>query len=425
MSRRTYLTLASLTVLAAIATLAITLQARTTRAAGDPTLSISNSTLTITLTASGSGLNPYTGYEIGIPYDPSVVTFSSRANTMAGGPFCVDNAGADNVVEYGCTLLSGNSTATGILGSVTFTATGTPGCFDVSITPYNGSNADTGTYTLDTAANPVSNPLDTSEIKIPVSGGSCASATPTATATNTATATATKTNTPTATATKTNTPTATATNTAGPTATNTATSTATNTATATATNTAGPSPTNTSTATATNTATATSTAADTATPTNTAIATNTAEAQPSQTAQSTQTAQVTRTVQATQTAQVTKTAQATRTAEVTQTAQASTTATTPPHVSTSTSTPVPTIPVSTSTAPAATATHAAATSTPQSSVLGTTQGPTSGAAGGASALPNTGQGHPEHRYNDLFTIVALVMAGSAIVGATAYRRLRQ
>lgn len=280
-SKRTFLTLAGLAIMAAVATLAITIRAGTSTAAGDPTLSISNTTLTVTLTASGTGLNPYTGYELGIAFDPTIVTFGSRTNVMAGGPFCVDNGGAGNIVEFGCTLLSGSSTAAGDLGSITFTATGTPGCFDVVIVPYDGSNADTGTYTLDAGANPVANPFGTSELKIPVSGGSCASATPTATATNTATATPTKTNTPTATATNTNTATATATKTNTPTAT--ATNTPTNTSTATPTSTNTPGPTSTATNTPTNTPTNTATNTSTVTPTPTNTATNTPTSTPTST----------------------------------------------------------------------------------------------------------------------------------------------
>ncbi|HYM15477.1 MAG TPA: hypothetical protein VEZ14_07945, partial [Dehalococcoidia bacterium] len=216
--RRRYLLLGGFAAIVAIATLAFGIRARSSSAAGDATLAISagpvTTSVTITLTAAGSGVNPYLGYNIGIPFDPTLVTYTSKTNVLPGSPFCLDNAAAGNEIVVGCTLFS-TTTYVGDLGSLTFTLTGTPGCFDAKVFPYDGTNLIDGTYLLDPTSAAVANVVTTSEIKIPVSGGNC-NATPTATATNTATATATatKTNTATATATatKTNTATATATN---------------------------------------------------------------------------------------------------------------------------------------------------------------------------------------------------------------------
>lgn len=178
---------------------------RSTQAAGPSTLSISATGLTVTLAASGAGVDPYTGYNYGLSYDPTLLSFASRANALPGGPFCVDNGGADSVAIVGCTLLSGTSTYSGDLGSITFTAAGPSGCATLQITAYDGSNADTGTYLLDPSSNPVSNPLGIAQVQIPVNGGSCVG-TATPTPSPTITPSPTNTATPTATATPSATP---------------------------------------------------------------------------------------------------------------------------------------------------------------------------------------------------------------------------
>ncbi|HYM15478.1 MAG TPA: hypothetical protein VEZ14_07950 [Dehalococcoidia bacterium] len=179
--------------------------APTTHAAGPPTLSISATGLTVTLAASGVSVDPYTGYNYGLTYDNTLLTFSGKANMLPGSPFCVDNGGSGGSVVVGCTLLSGSATYTGDLGSISFTATGPSGCATLTIKAYDGTNAIDGTYTLDLTSSPVTNPLGVSQVQIPVNGGSCV-APPTATPSPTLTPTATNTPTATATPTTTSTP---------------------------------------------------------------------------------------------------------------------------------------------------------------------------------------------------------------------------
>ena len=420
---------------------------------GAPSLSAGK--VLVPISVSGTGLDDYSGFNVHVRWDPAVFTFSSWSTTgsAVSWPFPVPNVmDGDNAgVTVGGLLLGTSTTSTGLLGTLSLTPAQS-GCSALHLFTYgppDGGDTSTGTYLIDFVTNePQANPL--TDGTADVNGAACTSATDTPTATNTPvtptdtptptntpvtpTATATKTNTPTATATKTNTPTATATQ-AGPTNTPTNTATATYTPTPTATPVPGaPTETPTTTATATDTPqtppTNTPTATNTPqTPTNTPTATDTpTQGGGDQTPQATHTAQVTRTAQATQTAQVTKTAEVTKTAQVTQTTTVPTATNTPPsNVSTSTPVSTATRTVSTATAPASTATHVPATSTPQSSVLGSAQGPPAGgAASGASALPNTGQGARENavKYTLAIVILTIAGAGGGMIGAVAYRRKR-
>lgn len=180
-------------------------------ASGVPTLSISNVGLTVTLSASGTGFDPYSGYQLAFTYDPSLVSWGSAAYVADGIYVCEDSGGLDNIAMIACSSLLGPITATGPLASITLNPTGTPGCLDVTVIPYDGSNDYSTVFTADVDFNLSVNPLGTSELQIPVSGGTCAVATDTPTATPTDTPTATPTDTPTDTPTPTNTPSPTAT----------------------------------------------------------------------------------------------------------------------------------------------------------------------------------------------------------------------
>jgi hypothetical protein len=59
-----------------------------------------------------------------------------------------------------------------------------------------------------------------------------------------------------------------------------------------------------------------------------------------------------------------------------------------------------------------------------STVLGTGSGPTGG-AGGTIALPNAGAGGSSDGLNYLLAVVVLTLTGAGMVGAVAYRRVRE
>lgn len=204
MSRyRRWALLGALGVIAALAiTLAGTLtdRANPAKAAGPgtgPDLDISAVGLTVTLSASGSGFDPYTGYSFGILVDTNKLAFASDANSMPGSPFCTDSPTSGSPAppnfSLGCTLLGGDTTATGPLGSFTFTAVnGTPDCTVVSLVHYDTflNNQDTGTYTLDDASDPQTVTYTVDSVLLSLNGAVCNAAptdTPTATPTDTST----------------------------------------------------------------------------------------------------------------------------------------------------------------------------------------------------------------------------------------------
>lgn len=202
---------------------------------GTTPASVSSGTFTLEVVTSGSGLDPYKGFNIHLTFNKSAVnvTTVSNSGTVILSPFCpspvIDNATGN--VTYACTALGGSTTTAGLLAAFTFEVKGS-GCSDIHIFtfgPPDGGNAATGTYLVGEDNKPQLNTYG-GDAKVAVGGGSCDGGPPTAThtppagqtptATSTATRTATHTppagQTPTATSTATRTATATTTRTGTP-----------------------------------------------------------------------------------------------------------------------------------------------------------------------------------------------------------------
>jgi len=269
--------------------------------------------------------------------------------------------------------------------------------------------------------------------------------TPLPTSTNTPLPTSTNTPLPTSTntplPTSTNTPLPTSTNTPLPTSTNTPLPTSTNTPLPTSTNTPLPTSTNTPEPTTTDTPVPTATDTPLAEPTNTPIpaATDTPLPEPTDTPvpTATNTPEASATAAATGTVEVTRTVSATKTVSVTETVvvetetPTNTPTNTPTSTSTSTSTPAtPTVthtsvpkthtPTRTST-PASTSTRPPSTATAVSTVAGiATSRP--GGAGGATALPNSGQGGSGATSDWMVGILSIAAAGMGLYGVVIMRR---
>jgi len=167
-----------------------------------PTLSVSASSLSVSMVASGSGFDPYAGYNMSLTFDPGLLSFLGASDQTGGTPPCVYDA-APGTMVFNCMFLTGGTTATGTLATADFTpATASPACAGVhlvSFRPPDNGDASNGSYTIDENTVQQTNAYGTVDVQIPVNGGDCALGTSTpvvATATGTATPTSTATATP-------------------------------------------------------------------------------------------------------------------------------------------------------------------------------------------------------------------------------------
>lgn len=176
---------------------------------GAPTLS--SGKVQLPLSATGSGFDPYSGFNIHLRWDASIFKFDSAndTGTVINSPFCPapavdgDNAG----VIYACTATSTPTTTGGLLATIVLTPVSV-GCSALhlfTLGPPDGGDTTTGTYTIDPSDfTPQTNTL--SDGAANNLGASCTPPGP-ATSTPTASDTVTVTQTPTVTATPTSTPT--------------------------------------------------------------------------------------------------------------------------------------------------------------------------------------------------------------------------
>ncbi len=213
---------AGLLVVATISVALLVLRAPGSVRAGPtgPELSISGpastppaTTFTIDFIAAGTTFDPYSGYQVTITYDPTLVQFQSGANGVPGTffvlPALVDNTPPDGSVLFGAVALDGPKTFTGTLATLTFMAQATNGCAQLAMEPHTGSPSDAvGSFTIDPEANQAQvNTYGTTVVQVAIGSGSCApTETPTPTPTSTPTLTPTPTATPTSTPTFTPTP---------------------------------------------------------------------------------------------------------------------------------------------------------------------------------------------------------------------------
>lgn len=187
------------------------------RAAGTgPTITVGTPSLVsgkvqVPIQTTGSGFDPYLGFNVHLRWDPAVFTFSSASNTgtILAQPFCPPAAadGDGGGVAWGCTALGGSSTTTGLLGTLILTPAAS-GCSALHLFTFggpDGGTATTGTYTIAEDFTPQSNTYQDGAAN--VAGNTCTPAgpptstptpsnTPTPSATPTATLTPTPTRTP-------------------------------------------------------------------------------------------------------------------------------------------------------------------------------------------------------------------------------------
>jgi hypothetical protein len=176
-------------------------------------VSESGGNIHIPVITTGTGFDPYVGFNARLRWDPDVFAFSSfsSAGTVINSAFCVPPfAGEDpdgGGIIVACAALGAPTTTTGLLGTVVLEPVGA-GCSPVRLFtfgPPDGGNGTTGTYTLDEDSEAQDNAygpnLALDELGDPCVVPGTPTNTPTPTETLPPTDTPTPTNTPTPTAT--------------------------------------------------------------------------------------------------------------------------------------------------------------------------------------------------------------------------------
>jgi hypothetical protein len=125
------------------------------------------STVRVPIVTSGSGFDPYTGFNVRLRWDPAVFAFHSaeRAGTVISSPFCVepffDSDPDGGGVIWACTTLdfANPTTTTGLLGTIVLSVV-SERCSNLHLFthgPPDGGDGTSGTYTLDLDSEPQNN----------------------------------------------------------------------------------------------------------------------------------------------------------------------------------------------------------------------------------------------------------------------------
>jgi hypothetical protein len=210
-------------------------------------ITVDSGNIVVPVITTGTGFDPYVGFNARLLWDPAIFAFSSfnSTGTVINFAFCVPPfTGADpdgGGIIVACAALGAPTTTTGLLGTIVLAPVGV-GCSNLHLFtfgPPDGGDGTTGTYTLDEDSQPQDNAYGPDK-QVDNLGQACTlvEETPTPEPTDTPVPTATNTPEPT------DTPVPSPTNTPVP-PTNTPVPSPTNTAVPSPTNTAVPSPTNT------------------------------------------------------------------------------------------------------------------------------------------------------------------------------------